>query len=37
MDAIKTVKLTKYYGRARGIENLNLTVQKGEFFRIYRT
>lgn len=32
MDAIRTVKLTKYYGRAKGIENLNLTVQKGEFF-----
>ena len=32
MDAIKTVNLTKYYGKAKGIENLNLTVQAGEFF-----
>lgn len=32
MDAIKTVKLTKYYGKAKGIENLELTVQAGEIF-----
>ncbi len=32
MDAIKTAKLTKYYGKAKGIENLDLTVKKGEFF-----
>lgn len=32
MDAIKTTKLTKYYGKARGIIDLNLTVEEGEFF-----
>ncbi|MBQ1678066.1 MAG: ABC transporter ATP-binding protein [Oscillospiraceae bacterium] len=32
MDAIKTEKLTKYYGKARGIEGLDLTVEQGEFF-----
>lgn len=32
MDVIKTEKLTKYYGKVRGIENLNLQVQKGDFF-----
>ena len=32
MDVIKANKLTKYYGRTKGIENLNLTVKKGEFF-----
>lgn len=32
MDAIKTTGLTKYYGRARGIADLNLTVAQGEFF-----
>lgn len=32
MNAIKTVKLTKYYGKAKGIENLDLTVQAGEIF-----
>ena len=32
MDAIKAAKLTKYYGKAKGIENLDLTVKKGEFF-----
>ncbi|MBR7011043.1 MAG: ABC transporter ATP-binding protein [Oscillospiraceae bacterium] len=32
MDAIKTEKLTKYYGKARGIEDLDLTVEQGEFF-----
>ena len=32
MDAIKTVNLTKYYGKARGIIDLNLTVREGEFF-----
>jgi ABC-2 type transport system ATP-binding protein len=29
---IQTRKLTKYYGKNRGIENLNLDVQKGEIF-----
>ena len=32
MDAIKTDKLTKYYGKARGIIDLDLTVKEGEFF-----
>ena len=32
MSAIKTENLTKYYGKARGIENLNLCVEEGEFF-----
>jgi ABC-2 type transport system ATP-binding protein len=30
--AIQTRNLTKYYGKNRGIENLNLTVKKGEIF-----
>lgn len=32
MDAVKTEHLTKYYGKARGIENVSLTVSEGEFF-----
>lgn len=32
MEAIKTNNLTKYYGKARGITSLNLSVEKGEFF-----
>lgn len=32
MDAIKTMELTKYYGKARGIADLELTVSEGEFF-----
>ncbi len=32
MEAIKTERLTKYYGKARGIEGLDLTVEQGEFF-----
>ena len=32
MEAIKTEKLTKYYGKSRGIIDLNLTVVEGEFF-----
>lgn len=32
MEVIKTEKLTKYYGRARGIIDLDLTVEQGEFF-----
>lgn len=30
--AISTYDLTKYYGKARGIEGLNLNVKKGEIF-----
>ena len=32
MEIIKTTKLTKYYGKARGIVELDLTVSQGEFF-----
>lgn len=32
MEIIKTNDLTKFYGKARGIVDLNLTVAKGEFF-----
>lgn len=32
MDAIQTRSLTKYYGKARGIIDLDLTVAEGEFF-----
>lgn len=30
--AIETQELTKYYGKTRGIEDFNLSVQKGEIF-----
>lgn len=32
MKAIKTSSLTKYYGKSRGIVDLNLSVEKGECF-----
>lgn len=32
MDAIRTASLTKYYGKARGIIDINLTVKQGDFF-----
>ncbi len=32
MDAIQLSNLTKYYGKSRGILNLNLDVKEGEFF-----
>lgn len=32
MNAIETNKLTKYYGSARGIEGVDLTVKSGEIF-----
>lgn len=32
MEVIKTNKLTKYYGKARGIIDLDLCVREGEFF-----
>lgn len=32
MEAIKTTNLTKYYGKSRGIEGLDLSVSRGEFF-----
>ena len=30
--AIETYELTKYYGKIRGIEGLDLQVEKGDFF-----
>lgn len=32
MNAIETVKLTKFYGKARGIEGVDLAVEQGDFF-----
>ena len=32
MKAIETIGLTKFYGKARGIEDVNLVVEEGEFF-----
>ena len=32
MNAIETIKLTKYYGKSRGIIDLDLAVEQGEFF-----
>ena len=32
MYAIKTEELTKFYGKSRGIENVNLSVEEGDFF-----
>lgn len=32
MEAIQTVGLTKYYGKARGIVGLDLRVEQGEYF-----
>ncbi|MGB4593605.1 MAG: ABC transporter ATP-binding protein [Coriobacteriia bacterium] len=32
MNAIETVKLTKYYGKSRGIVDLDMTVQEGEIY-----
>lgn len=32
MKAIQTNSLTKYYGRHRGIEDVCLTVEEGDFF-----
>ena len=29
MNILKTENLTKYYGRFRGIENVNLTLEEG--------
>lgn len=31
-SAIKTTKLTKYYGKTRGIEDLDLEIRGGEVF-----
>lgn len=32
MNAIETKQLTKFYGSARGIKNLDLSVEQGDFF-----
>lgn len=32
MNAVKTVALTKYYGKSRGIVNVDLSVEEGDFF-----
>lgn len=32
MQVIKTENLTKFYGKARGITNVSLTVEEGDFF-----
>lgn len=32
MKAIQTINLTKFYGKHRGIENINLAVDEGDFF-----
>ena len=32
MSAIQALKLTKYYGAAKGIEDLDLKIRRGEFF-----
>lgn len=32
MDAIRIENMTKYYGKARGIQEVSLTVSEGEFF-----
>lgn len=32
MDAVKTTSLTKYYGKSRGIIDINLSVEEGDFF-----
>ena len=32
MEAVKTTNLTKYYGKSRGIFELNLSINEGEFF-----
>lgn len=32
MDAIRVTDLTKYYGKTRGIEHIDLTVEQGDFF-----
>lgn len=32
MNAVETVSLTKFYGKSRGISEINLTVAEGDFF-----
>ena len=32
MSAIKTEGMSKYYGKTKGVENLDLEVAHGEFF-----
>jgi ABC-2 type transport system ATP-binding protein len=37
MAIIETEKLTKYYGKIRGIESLDLCVEQGEIFGFLRS
>lgn len=32
MEAVRTISLTKYYGKSRGIKDINLSVPEGDFF-----
>lgn len=32
MESIRTISLTKYYGKSRGIKDINLSVPEGDFF-----
>jgi len=32
MQAVETIGSTKYYGKARGIDDINLSVKEGEIF-----
>ncbi len=32
MEAVRTISLTKYYGKSRGIKDINLAVPEGDFF-----
>ena len=32
MNAVETVSLTKFYGKSRGINEIDLTVSEGDFF-----
>ena len=32
MNAVETVSLTKFYGKSRGINDIDLTVAEGDFF-----
>ena len=35
MNAIETKGLTKYYGKARGIVDVSLCVEEGDFFGFF--
>ncbi len=36
MEAVRTISLTKYYGKSRGIKDINLSVPEGDFWPDYR-